>query len=275
MMVKMLASEGLEAKPGGAVCEMTVMVANIGGFTGRSERPAEQIVPVRGAYFDTMSREIHGAQGTVGKFIGDAVTAFWGAPSPDQDHALPACRAALASQRAIRLSGLADDRGDRPRVRIGINTGNMLVGNIGSDVRLNHTVIGDSVHVASRLESANKQYGTDIIIGGETRAAAGNRILVRELDRLAVHGRKEGVRIYELLGMADQVKTEPNWVVLYHTGLAAYRGRRFADALGFFQMLLVVREGDRAAQLMIERCRQFLEAPPAADWEATAAMDTK
>ena len=146
-----------------------------------------------------MSREVSGHGGTIDKFIGDAVMAFWGAPAANPDHAVDACRAALACQRQLRASGLADDAGRPLKVRIGINSGSMLVGNIGSEFRLNYTVIGDAVNVASRLEGANKEYGTDIIIGEETRRLAGDRICVREIDRLMVYGRSGGLAIYELL----------------------------------------------------------------------------
>jgi adenylate cyclase len=274
-IVKMLTSEGVEARPGGSIRPMTVLFADIAGFTGLSERLGDRIVPLLGKYFDCMSREIHANAGTIDKFIGDAVMAFWGAPAPNPDHALGACRAALACQRALRMSGLTDDNGRPLGVRIGINSGSVLVGNIGSEVRLNYTVIGDAVNVASRLEGVNKQYGTQIIIGEETRRLAGDRIRVRELDRLAVYGRAAGLQIYELLGIAQDGMPQPSWVSLYETGLEAYRARNFTAAMGFFQMVLVAREGDRPSLVMIERCRRFLDAPPQDDWEATTAMETK
>jgi adenylate cyclase len=274
-IVRTLTAHGVEARPGGSIRPMTVLFADIAGFTGLSERLGDRIVPLLGKYFDCMSREIHANAGTIDKFIGDAVMAFWGAPAPNPDHALGACRAALACQRALRMSGLTDDNGRPLGVRIGINSGSVLVGNIGSEVRLNYTVIGDAVNVASRLEGVNKQYGTQIIIGEETRRLAGDRIRVRELDRLAVYGRAAGLQIYELLGIAQDGMPQPSWVSLYETGLEAYRARNFAAAMGFFQMVLVAREGDQPSLVMIERCRKFLETPPGADWEATALMETK
>ena len=121
----------------------------------------------------------------------------------------------------------------------------------------------------------NKQYGTQIIIGEETRRLAGDRVRVRELDRLGVYGRAAGLQIYELLGIAQDGMPQPSWVSLYETGLEAYRARNFAAAMGFFQMVLVAREGDRPSLAMIERCRRLLGAPPQDDWEATTAMETK
>src|SRR6266581_3422758 len=211
-LVKTLVSEGVEPSPGGSIRNLTVMFADIAGFTGLSERLGDQIIPLLSSYLDTMSREVSGHGGTIDKFIGDVVMAFWGAPAANADHAVDACRAALACQRALRSSELTDDSGRPLRVRIGVNSGDMLVGNIGSEVRLNYTVIGDAVNVASRLEGANKEYGTEIIIGEETRQLAGERIRVRELDRLVVYGRAGGIAIYELLGMANDGAMPSVWV---------------------------------------------------------------
>jgi len=274
-LVKVLVSEGIEPRPGGSVRTLTVMFADIAGFTGLSERLGDQIIPLLSSYLDTMSREVSSHDGTIDKFIGDAVMAFWGAPAANADHAVDACRAALACQRALRASGLTDDSGQPLRVRIGVNSGDMLVGNIGSEVRLNYTVIGDTVNVASRLEGANKEYGTEIIIGEETRRLAGDGIRVRELDRLMVYGRTGGIAIYELLDTAEQGAVPPAWVGLYVSGLAAYRSRNFAAAIGFFQQVLDARASDQPARMMLERCRQFLESPPGDDWDATNAMKAK
>jgi adenylate cyclase len=274
-LVKMLVSEGVEPRPGGAIRPLTVMFADIAGFTGLSERLGDRIIPLLSSYLDTMSREVSTHGGTIDKFIGDAVMAFWGAPAANANHAADACRAALACQRALRASGLADDSGRPLRVRIGINSGDMLVGNIGSEVRLNYTVIGDAVNVASRLEGANKEYGTEIIIGEETRRLAGDKIQVRELDRLMVYGRAGGIAIYELLDVAEDGTAPPDWVARYACGLATYRARDFADAMDFFQQVLDARPSDQPARIMLERCHRFLESPPEEDWEATNEMKAK
>src|SRR5689334_4114092 len=265
-LVKRLVSDGNGARLGGAIRPMSVMFIDLAGFTGMSERLGDRIIPLLSRYFDSVSAEIQNHNGTIDKFIGDAVMAFWGAPSPNPDHAVDCCRAALACRRAMEEAALVDDRGERIGIRIGINSGDMLVGNIGSEVRLNYTVIGDAVNIASRLESTNKAYGSTIIIGPETRRLAGDSIVVRELDRLAVYGRAGGLQIYELLGMSAEGDGKPDWAVSYEKGLAAFRARNCKAAIAAFENVLQTRD-DAASSAMIERCRQQLENPAGEDWD--------
>lgn len=274
-LVRRLISDGTGARLGGDVRPMSVMFVDMAGFTGMSERWGDRVIPLLSRYFDAVSAEVQSNGGTIDKFIGDAVMAFWGAPAPNPDHAVDCCRAALACQRAVRELGLVDDEQRRVEIRIGINSGDMLVGNIGSEVRLNYTVIGDAVNVASRLESTNKVYGTQIIIGPETHRLAGDRIIVRELDRLAVYGRAGGLQIYELLGMAGEPTDTADWVKYYQSGLASYRAREFAAAIEAFQKAQSLHKEDHASSLMIERCKQALAAPSGEDWDDTAVALTK
>jgi adenylate cyclase len=251
------------------------MFIDLAGFTGLSERLGDRIIPLLSRYFDAVSVQIQGEGGTIDKFIGDAVMAFWGAPAANPDHAVDCCRAALKCRRAMDGAALVDDKGERVRIRIGINSGDMLVGNIGSEVRLNYTVIGDAVNIASRLEGTNKAYGSTIIIGPETRLLAGDRIVVRELDRLAVYGRAGGLQIYELLAMADDAPGALGWVKCYEAGLTAWRAGDFTAAIDAFDKTLVLHPHDAASRLMIERCRQQLENPASADWDGTTVARTK
>ena len=269
-LVKRLISDGRGARLGGDVRPMSVMFVDMAGFTRMSERSGDRIIPLLSRYFEAVSVEVQGHGGTIDKFIGDAVMAFWGAPASNPEHALDCCRAALACLKAIREPDLLDDEQQRVEIRIGINSGDMLVGNIGSEVRLNYTVIGDAVNVASRLESTNKEYGTRIIIGPETRRLTGGRIIVRELDRLAVYGRAGGLQIYELLDMAEASAEPPEWVKSYEMGLASYRARDFAGAIGAFEKAQQLRGQDQASAVMIERCKQALVSPVAENWDGTA-----
>ena len=273
-LVKRLISDGNGARLGGAVRPMSVMFVDLAGFTGMSERLGDRIIPLLSRYFDSVSVQIQKQGGTIDKFIGDAVMAFWGAPAPNPDHAVDCCRAALACRRAVE-EDLHDDNGQPVKIRIGINSGDMLVGNIGSEVRLNYTVIGDAVNIASRLESTNKAYGSTIIIGPETRRLAGDRIVVRELDRLAVYGRAGGLQIYELLGMAGECDGELDWVACYEAGLAAWRARDFNAAIGAFGKAMDIRNDDAASAVMIERCTQQLENPAGEEWDGTTVARTK
>src|SRR6478609_5569567 len=246
-LVRRLISDGNGARLGGAVRPMSVMFIDLAGFTGMSERLGDRIIPLLSHYFDSVSVQLQATGGTIDKFIGDAVLASWGAPAANPDHAADCCRAALACQRAMAEAGLVDDDGQPVKIRIGVNSGDMLVGNIGSEVRLNYTVIGDAVNIASRLESTNKVYGSTIIIGPETRRLAGKNIVVRELDRLAVYGRAGGLQIYELLGMAGECEDLREWVAAYEAGLAAWRAGDFASAIGQFEQARKLKASDAAS----------------------------
>jgi adenylate cyclase len=278
-LVRMLVSQGIEARPGGQRQNLTVMFADLAGFTRLSERLGDRIVPLLADYLGRMSREVANGGGTVDKFIGDAVMAFWGAPLANPAHAVDACRTALACQRMMTdlSSGGLGPHGSELSMRIGLNSGDVIVGNIGSDDRLNYTAVGDAVNLASRLESLNKRYGTGIIIGEATRRAAGDAIIVRHLDVVTVYGRSVGTPVYELLAMAD----EPvdlciyAWRKTYERGLVAYRGRRWLEAIGFFEAVIAARGEDRPSMLFIERCQAFAMDPPPARWDAVTVLDAK
>jgi adenylate cyclase len=279
-LVRTLVSRGVEARPGGSQEYLTVMFADLAGFTSLSEMLGEAVVPVLTEYLETSSSAVISHRGTIDKFIGDAVMAFWGAPIENPAHARDACAAALAcvDNMAVRRAALpAEDPRRNLRVRIGINTGRMLVGNVGSAERLNYTVIGDPVNVASRLESLSKRYGTAVIIGEETRRAAGEAIQVRALDWVAVYGRTEGIAIYELLALAGQGDSKRfAWIKDYEAGLAAYRARRWEEAAHLFTAANAARDGgDRPAQIFIERCRTLIADPPGADWTPVAVLMEK
>jgi adenylate cyclase len=277
-LVRTLVSRGVEARPGGRQETLTVLFTDIAGFTGLSERLGDGIVDSLTEYLELASTTIHERRGTIDKFIGDAVMAFWGAPVPSERHAIDACAAALDLQRRLAEQRREAERAGRAplNIRIGINTGRMLVGNIGSRERLSYTVIGDPVNVASRLEAVNKRYGTKILIGEDTRVAAGGAVLVRRLDRVAVYGRIHGLWIFELLDMAEPGSCgRPDWVSAYEAGLDSYADRQWQAAIAHFELADTMRAGDRPSQIMIERCRRLLAEPPASDWSPVLVLDAK
>jgi adenylate cyclase len=278
-LVRTLVSQGVEARPGGHQQTLTVMFTDIAGFTGISEELGDGVVPVLAEYLEAVSRAVLNHCGTIDKFIGDGVMAFWGAPLPSERHAVGACTAALECQRLLALQRAeAERRGGTPlQMRVGINTGRMLVGNIGSSERLNYTVIGDPVNVASRLEALGKIYGVDIIIGEGTRTAAGDAIIVRRLDRVAVYGRIEGLEIYELLGIAgDRAAEVPEWVEIYEAGLVAYEDRNWSEAITLFEAAATWHGGlDRASEILVGRCRAYLADPPPDDWTPISVHNSK
>ncbi|HMR34125.1 MAG TPA: adenylate/guanylate cyclase domain-containing protein [Geminicoccaceae bacterium] len=198
-LVRTLVAQGVAARPELHRRELSVLFTDLAGFTGLSERLGEAVVPLLTRYLGLSTRAVLEHGGTVDKFIGDAVMAFWNAPLDDPGHALNACRAALRIQEL--MSELTD--GHALMVRIGINSGEVLVGNIGSEDRLSYTAVGDVVNVASRLEGLNKRYGTQILIGEATRRLCGGRIHARNIDSVAVQGRQEATIVYELLGIVE------------------------------------------------------------------------
>jgi len=273
-LVRLLLRQGIEAKPGGSMQELTVMFIDVAGFTGLSERMGDRVVPLLSRYLDVASEVIVANDGTIDKFMGDAVMAFWGAPTAQQDHALLCCRAALLCRQAIETAGIADDNGQPLQIRIGINSGRMLVGNIGSELRLNYTVIGDTVNVASRLEGVNKQYGTQILAGAETKRLVGNALMTREIDSIAVYGRTEGLAVHELIGLSDQTSDHP-WLANYEEGLVKYRHRDFSSAIESFKAVLSVRPQDGPAALMVDRCRSLMQSGIDDGWSSIARLDSK
>ncbi|HKH96089.1 MAG TPA: adenylate/guanylate cyclase domain-containing protein, partial [Beijerinckiaceae bacterium] len=275
-LVRSLLAEGIRAEPGGTRREITVLFSDLAGFTGLSERLGDGVVPVVSSYLDLASTAIADENGTIDKFIGDAVMAFWGAPRPDPEQALHACRAALAIAASVDRIALPPGLSDELRVRIGIESGPAVVGNIGSSTRLNYTALGDTVNLASRLEGVNKIYGTTIIIIGQaTRAAGGNRVSVRELDAVAVYGRSEGIRIYELVGLRAGSDGVPGWVAAYEEALSLYGAGHFEAALEKLDVVEELRPGDGPTRRLATRCRGLLAEPPSTGWVPVTMLDAK
>jgi len=268
-----------ELKLGGDRRELTVYFSDIQDFTSMSEGLApEELVRLLNIYLGEMSDIVSARNGTLDKYIGDCIMAFWGAPLALPNGPLDACLAALENQeRMVDLRRRFREQ-DLPEIhaRIGINTGPMLVGNLGSERHFDFTVMGDAVNLASRLEGANKAYGTTIMLGPETAALAADGIETRELDLMTVKGRSQPVQVFELLaargGLTDLQK---GLCEEFQRGLVSYRARDWKGALAGFESCLTLDAGDGPAQTYRDRCVHFLKHPPSDDWNGVYEMRTK
>jgi adenylate cyclase len=278
-LVRGLHASGQEAKLGGKRQKLTIYFSDLEGFTTVSEQlEPEKLVELLGEYFAAMTGQILEEGGTVDKYIGDAIMAFWGAPNAREDHALAACRTALANQ--AKLKELQRDWQARGlpllKVRIGLNTGEAIVGNIGSEDRLDYTAIGDSVNLASRLEGLNKYYGTTIMLSAATWLAVKDDVVARPLDKVSVKGKKQGALVYELLGMKGE--TDEAIVVMaetYAAALDAYSKRDWATARAKLRAVIDQRGSDPPSSQMLERIDELEASPPGDDWDGVNRMESK
>lgn len=268
---------------GGANDNLTIMFTDIADFTKISERfPAEYIMQHISDYFDNMSRVIMKHKGTIDKYIGDAIMAIWGAPNHDTNQAINACFAALACQ--TRLSSLNDTWAqlNKPAffTRIGIHSGNVVVGNMGSQDRMNYTVIGDSVNIASRIEGMNKVYGTQILASESVVEKAERYFLFRLVDKVALKGKQHSLKIYELVSTLDEKNENMREKKLYCTeardAFEDYTARNWDRAIHKYNALRKnYAWGQKAAEIMIDRCRHFKRRPPESGWDGSVYMDQK
>jgi adenylate cyclase len=265
---------------GGERKELTVFFSDIEKFTNISEdMQPERLVSILNEYLTAMTGIVFSFNGTLDKYEGDAIVAFWGAPIPQQDHALRACRASVAMQEAIAAMRERWERERKPHlnVRIGLNTGEMIVGNMGGVDRFDYTVIGDSVNLGSRLESANKQYRTNIMISEHTYRQVKGEVVARELDVLVVAGKTEPVHVYELVGMANTglPPQRLEFIEEYTRGIFLYRDQRWKEALMRFEKALELVPEDYTTHMYIERTHMYAASPPPDDWNGVFIMRTK
>jgi adenylate cyclase len=263
---------------GGELAEVTIYFSDLAGFTAFSERlDPHTLVSLLNTYFREMIATIsEETGGYVDKLIGDAVMAFWGAPLPDRDHAFKACQAALRNQEKMERLRARMGKEFPLRQRIGIHTGPVVVGMLGSPSKLNYTVIGDAVNLASRLEGANKVYGTEIILSEHTYRRVQERVVVRELDTLQVKGKSKPCRIYELLGLTRQVPTPLlRGLTDYEQGMRLFHERKFRAAGQAFRRAEDARPGDPVIQVYVDRCRRFSLKPPPPNWDGVTALKNK
>jgi adenylate cyclase len=223
-------------------------------------------------YFTPLTEIVLAHRGTLDKYIGSSLMAVWGAPLPQPDHARRACQAALAMQRHI-------DEVLRERqalgqaflgLRLGLHSGPVVAGNVGSRERFNYTIMGDTVNLAYRLQEVNRHYGTRLILSKATRSLAGEGFLMRELDQVRVRGRLQPVTIFELVWAAPGEPT-PLWLSSFLEGRAAYLERNWQQAALYFEEVIRLKPEDGPATLYLRRCRRYLEVAPAPDWRGVRA----
>jgi adenylate cyclase len=267
LIKKMLSSDSPPAL-GGEVREITALFFDLVGYSSISERlgPAE-LVALINRYLSAMTDIIEDHGGFVDKYVGDAIVAIFGAPVDAPDHAANAVRAALAGSLALKELNRSMNLPDAVRLahRAGLNSGQALVGNIGSKRRFNYTAIGDSVNIAARLESANRHFGTTILASQATLEGAGDAFSWREIDTIRVKGRLQPVRVFEPIGLAGQESEEQRACALaYAEGLALWRGRDFAGAAAAFSPWA---DRDPPCASFLARVEKLRVRPPADSWE--------
>ena len=266
-------------KLGGEQVDLTVMFSDIRGFTSISEKlTPPELVELLNEYLTAMTEVVFQNRGTLDKYIGDAVMAFWGRPFLDlHDHATWACRAALEMSSQLQELNSAWSNQGRPtmKIGIGINTGPMMVGNMGSQRRFNYTVMGDHVNLGSRVEGLNKEYGTQIILTEYTYEYVREQFVTRELDMIRVKGKKKPVAIYELLGPASEQSRYQELLGEFQQGLSVYRAGRWEAADEIFQGLASRHPSDGPTKVLLGRCQHFLREAPQEAWDGVYTMTTK
>jgi len=264
---------------GGEKREITAMFSDIAGFSTFSESMhPEELVHFLNQYLSAMSDIILAHGGTIDKYEGDAIIAFFGAPLDMPDHAIQAVRAALAQQEKLRQFRKQWTEMGHPELhtRIGLNSGPMVVGNIGTETHMNYTIMGDDANLASRLEGVNKAYGTSVLISNHTCFEAREHIAVRFIDRVYVMGRKTSVEIYEPLGERNQIRQEElSFSSAYKEAWTMMHNRQFKEAEAMFTKLVNKRPDDGPSSVMLSRCKKFIQEPPPDSWDGTHRLTSK
>lgn len=264
---------------GGESREITIFFSDVAGFSSISEGLSpKELVALLNEYLSEMTDIILSHGGTIDKYEGDAVIAFFGAPLPFEDHALRCCLAAI--DQKIRLRELQKKWKKEGKhelfVRMGINTGNAVVGNMGSLTRMNYTMMGDSVNLASRLEGANKFYDTKAMIGEGTYLAVKDQVDTRLLDTIRVIGKKEAVKIYELFGRKGTLKDNmKDMLEHYYKGLEYFKAHHWKKAINSFNDGLKIIKDDGPSLTYVKRCEEFMKKPPSKNWDGVYSLKSK
>jgi adenylate cyclase len=279
-LVRQLIETGEDARLGGQTRELTLLFSDVTDFTARSEgMPPQELMVHLSEYLDEITRLIIEHGGTVDKYMGDGIMAFWGAPARDEQHAVHACRAALAGRARLgTLNPAWEAQGTMCfPTRWGIHTGETVVGNVGSAERMNYSAVGDGVNFASRLEAVNKVYGTSIIVSEATRDSAGDAFVYRPLGAVAVKGKQESVSIFELIcNAADPSSKEAGrLVMLFEAGLQLYLRREWTAAAEAFERAMATFPADGPAAVYLQRCNELIQTPPGPDWDGVLRLEHK
>ncbi len=264
---------------GGDRREITAFFSDVAGFSTISEKLSpDELVQLLNDYLTEMCDIIVKYEGTVDKFEGDAIIAFWGAPIDQKDHARRACFASIDMQKRLielRQQWRSQGRAEM-MVRIGVNSGPAVVGNMGSKSRMDYTMMGDTVNLASRLEGANKFYSTYTMISEDTYRLVEGNVDCRQLDKVRVVGKNEAVTVYELLNRKGRTKGPlADAVEFYHKGLEYYKQQQFSEAVNHFQSVLDLIPDDGPSTNYIDRCNQYLISPPPMDWDGVHELTSK
>lgn len=270
-MLKSLFDAGTGATPGGKEKDVSIMFADIENFTHYSESlsPNDLVLQLN-EYLGCFSSVIIRNEGTVDKYIGDAVMAYWNAPRDCDDYAFKACKTAIQGLQKLSFLQQKWARLNKPifNARVGINTGDVVLGNIGTQEHLNYTVIGDNVNLASRLEGLNKVYGTTTMISDVTLKACGGRLITRPIDLVGVKGKDKKIMVHELLGIAGEAsESTTKFCVEFKKAFVAYVKKDWSGALGLFQKLAIEYPDDKLIQIYADRCKDYQQNPPDDSWD--------
>lgn len=267
-------------KLGGEQKEVTIMFSDIENSTTIAEKLGpEGTVSLLNEYLTEMTNIVLENSGTLDKYIGDAIMAFWNAPLNDPDHAFHACVTALEMNRKLLTLHPSWTAMGRSLIfqRVGLNTGIAIVGNVGSQTKFNYTLVGDPVNLASRLEGANKEYGTRLGISEFTYQKCADKLVVRELDDIVVVGKTKPIKYFELIGLVGE-KIDDNilrFKDIFEKGISNYKSRNWKEAILNFEESLKIKSNDKSSKLYIERCNTFFETPPPEDWNGAFVMTKK
>jgi adenylate cyclase len=270
-VLKSLFDAGTGAIPGGKEKDVSIMFADIANFTHYSENlsPNDLVLQLN-EYLGCFSSVIIRNGGTVDKYIGDAVMAYWNAPRDCDDYAFKACKTAIQGLHNLSFLQKEWARLNKPvfKARVGINTGNVVLGNIGTEEHLSYTVIGDNVNLASRLEGLNKVYDTTIMISDATLKACDDRLVSRPIDLVGVKGKDKKIMVHELMGLTNETSSKiEKFCTDFKIAFSAYVKKDWPVGLSLFQKLASENPDDKLCQIYVDRCKDYQQNPPDASWD--------